>query len=240
MTVEILYPELCNLYGDRGNMEYFKRCVPGQYIETSVESEPFFVSNQVDMVYLGSMSESSCDRILKRLMPHRERLRQMVEQDVVFLLAGNAAELFCQTIQVDGGQPITGLGLVNLTARRILPHRVNSLVLCGFEEQKIVGYTSRFGHLLGIDASTALFSLERGMGSAPDCLYEGYRVRNVFGTYLLGPLLVLNPDFNLYLQRLLSVPSPGLAFEDEVRLAYSLRLAEYEKKETVYPCHLTD
>lgn len=240
MTVEILYPELCNLYGDRGNMEYFRRCVPGQYIETSVDREPYFVSNPVDMVYLGSMSESSCDRVLKRLMPHRERLRQMIEEDVVFLLTGNAAELFCQTIQVDGGQPIPGLGLVGLTAQRILPHRVNSLVLCRFEEMKIVGYTSRFGHLNGIDQSTALFSLERGLGSAPNCRYEGYRVHNLFGTYLLGPLLVLNPDFNLYLQRLLAVPSPALAFQEEVRLAFDLRLAEHEKKETVYPSHLTD
>ena len=26
MTIEFLYPELCNLYGDRGNMDYLRRC----------------------------------------------------------------------------------------------------------------------------------------------------------------------------------------------------------------------
>ena len=27
MTIEFLYPELCNLYGDRGNMDYLRRCL---------------------------------------------------------------------------------------------------------------------------------------------------------------------------------------------------------------------
>ena len=36
MTVEILYPELCNLYGDRGNMDYLKQCLPAEFRETAL------------------------------------------------------------------------------------------------------------------------------------------------------------------------------------------------------------
>ena len=28
MKIEILYPELCTLYGDKGNMQYLKLCLP--------------------------------------------------------------------------------------------------------------------------------------------------------------------------------------------------------------------
>ena len=40
MTVEFLYPELCNLYGDRGNMDYLRRCLPAEYRETAMGAEP--------------------------------------------------------------------------------------------------------------------------------------------------------------------------------------------------------
>mgnify|MGYP000777783609 CR=1 FL=1 len=34
MTIEFLYPELCNLYGDRGNMDYLRRCLPADTRQT--------------------------------------------------------------------------------------------------------------------------------------------------------------------------------------------------------------
>ena len=55
---------------------------------------------------------------------------------------------------------------------------------------------------------------------------EGVRKNNFFGTHLLGPLLVQNPDFNLYLQKLMGVENPSLAWEDAVREALDVRLKE--------------
>ena len=229
MTIEILYPELCNLYGDRGNMQYLKQCLEAEFVETTITDTPYFVSHPVDMVFLCSMTEKAQQMIIDRLRPYTQRLQELMEQDVVFLLTGNAMEIFGKSIETEHGESLPALGLLDVSAKRIIPQRANSLFLGKFEEQKIVGYISRFSHLSGVTAENRLFDVEKGMGSCPNSPYEGLRVHNVFGTYLLGPLLVLNPDFTAYLLRLLGVDAPQLAFSDEVRRAYEVRLAEYSR-----------
>lgn len=229
MTIEILYPELCNLYGDRGNMQYLKQCVQAEFVETTVTDTPYFVEHPVDMVFLCSMTEKSQQMIMDRLRPYTERLQEMVESNVVFLLTGNAMEIFGKSIETEQGEIIPALGLFDVTAKRIIPQRANSLFLGKFEDQKVVGYVSRFSHLSGVTAENRLFDVEKGLGSCPGSKYEGFRVHNVFATYLLGPLLVLNPDFTVYLLRLMGVEEPKLAFADEVRKAYEVRLEEYSR-----------
>lgn len=238
MTIEVLYPELCNLYGDRGNMTYLRRCFQADVVETSLLDEPYFVGHDVDMVYAGSMMESSWARSVEALRPYKQRLAQLVEKGTVFLLTGNALELFCSYVETEDGQKLPGLGLVELAARRILPRRANSLFLGRFQDIEIVGFMSRFSHLYGLEKEQALFTVERGLGSCPKSAYEGYRVHNVLGTYLLGPLLVLNPDFCLYVQRLLGVAEPKLPFEQYARKSYEVRLAEFKKEDINIAGHL--
>ena len=65
----------------------------------------------------------------------------------------------------------------------------------------------------------------------PECHTEGIRVNNFFGTYLLGPLLVLNPSFTKDLICRMGGPKePVLAFESEVEDAYRERLKDFEAK----------
>ena len=57
-VIEALYPEVCNLFGDTGNLRYLKLCLPqATFIETALNDEPYFVHHPVSMIYLGPMSE---------------------------------------------------------------------------------------------------------------------------------------------------------------------------------------
>ena len=41
MKIEILYPEMSNIYGDYGNIMFLKKCLPeAEFIETSLHTEP--------------------------------------------------------------------------------------------------------------------------------------------------------------------------------------------------------
>ena len=45
MKAEILFPEVCNLYGDLQNIYYLKRCCPAlEIIETDLHSKPRFLT----------------------------------------------------------------------------------------------------------------------------------------------------------------------------------------------------
>ena len=48
MKIEILYPELCTLYGDKGNMQYLKLCLPdAEFVETTLNAKPLFLTEDI-------------------------------------------------------------------------------------------------------------------------------------------------------------------------------------------------
>ena len=59
------------------------------------------------------------------------------------------------------------------------------------------------------------------------------RRKNFYGTYLIGPLLVMNPYFTQYLMYHMGIEKPKLAYSEAVKDAYRQRLTEFENKKTV-------
>lgn len=70
MKIEILFPEFCNLYGDISNIKYLKKCLSNQkvkYIETSFDMEPSFVTQDINFIYLGPMTENRQEKVKKKI-----------------------------------------------------------------------------------------------------------------------------------------------------------------------------
>ena len=70
MKVEILFPEVCNLYGDLQNVYYLKRSCPELEIaETDLHSKPRFLDEDVALVYMGSTTEQGLALAAEALRP---------------------------------------------------------------------------------------------------------------------------------------------------------------------------
>jgi len=54
-------------------------------------------------------------------------------------------------------------------------------------------------------------------------------MHNLIATYLLGPLLVANPDFSKWLLKELGVEEPSLPFEEALYLAYETKKKEFQR-----------
>ncbi len=230
MKIEVLYPEICCLFGDKANMRYLEMCLPdAEFIKTPVNEMPRFLTEDVDMVYIGSCSESNQERILNRLKDNKRRVEELVNNGVVFLLTGNAFEIMGNYIETPNGERIEALGIVDFYAKRTIPKRNNSLFLGKFQDIDIVGYTSRFSHAYDIKEGDSFVSVTKGYGSCIDSKIEGIRKNNLFGTYLLGPFLIQNPLFTEYLIKQLGIEAPQLAFKDEIMKAYDVRLTEFKR-----------
>ena len=95
MKIEILYPELCCLYGDKGNTKFLQQCLPeAEFIYTGLNEKPHFLTEEIDLCCMYSMSEQSQELILNRLMPHQGEIAKAMESGrTLFLLTGNALEL---------------------------------------------------------------------------------------------------------------------------------------------------
>ncbi len=235
MKIEILYPEICCLYGDKANMAYLKKCLPeAEFVETHITDEPRFAYEPVDMIYMCSMSEKSQEMALEKLQPFKNILRLIMDEDKsLILLTGNSFEIFGSYIQREDGSKIEGLGLIDTYSVRQCPKRFNTLLLSEFNGMKIVGYTSRFSHTYGVSEKNALFNVIKGTGANPDTTLEGVKKGRFYATYTIGPLLVSNPDFTKFIIKEMGVDSPTLAFEEEARLAYDKRLKDFDKSNLV-------
>lgn len=231
MKIEILYSDLCCLYGDKGNTKFLMQCLPeAEFIYTGLNEKPAFLGGDVDLCCMYSMSEQSQEKILDRLMPYQSEIAAAcTDGKTLFLLLGNAMELFGQYIQREDGSKVDGLGVFDTHTVRHAPNRFNTLIQASFEDMTLLGYTSRFADTFGITENNAFCHVQLGSGSDPKTKLEGIHRGRVIATYLLGPLLVANPDFSKWLLKQLGVENPALPFEDALYLAYETKRKEFQR-----------
>ncbi|MFR0733138.1 MAG: hypothetical protein ACLSHU_02025 [Oscillospiraceae bacterium] len=169
MKIEVLFPELCNLYGDQGRQHSasgrpsMPEAEPGRYREPG--DAPRATKEPVDLIYLGSMSESHQELAIRRLLPHAGVLRQYVESGGVLLATGNALELFEPYIQ--GGEAAdSGAGPVPPATPSGTWSTGHTYVSGHLGDMKIVGARSQF----------SLFPMEISPHPLPLQVTRGYGI----------------------------------------------------------------
>ena len=231
MKIEILYPELCCLYGDKGNTLFLQKCLPdAEFIYTQLNDNPVFLTEEIDLCCMYSMSEASQERILDRLLQWKDEIAEKLSKSkTLFLLLGNAMELLGKYIQREDGTKVAALGIYDIYAVRHTPNRFNSLIQAKFNDITLLGYTSRFSDTFGITEDMAMCQVEIGTGSAPDSKLEGIYQGRVIATYLLGPLLISNPDFSKWLLGQLGIQDLQLPYADALYQSYECKRKEFQQ-----------
>jgi len=246
MKIEILFPEICNLYGDLGNIRYLKESDPSiEIIETSLKSEPAFNKEKVDLIYMGTTTENGIVLSVNALKPYVSKLKKLIDEGQFILLTGNALDIWGTYIDTDDINSskvsrIEGLDILKTHSEYHMMKRHNSFFIGEFNTDgvngtKVVGFKSIFGHTYadendGDDTNTAYaqqgwFKTIRGVGQNPEVIPEGFKVNHLFATYLIGPLLPLNPQLTAWLLKELGSDCPP-AYEEAAINAYNQRLKE--------------
>ena len=180
---------------------------------------------------MGTLSERSQEIVIKKLMPYKEAVKQKIEEGQLFLFTGNSVEVLGHYIENEEGSKIEALGIFDVYAKRDMLHRHNSFFLGTYEDIEILGFKSQFTMLYGDNASNYLAKVQMGIGINPETKLEGIHQNNFIATYVIGPLLILNPYFTLKLLKMMGVDKPKLAFEEEVLKAYEVRLKKFKTLE---------
>ena len=229
MKIEVIYPEVCCLFGDKANMRYLRLSLKNADVfDTPIKEMPRFLKEKPDMVYFGSCSESNQRLLIERLKDHKNRISELIEGGTVFLMTGNTFEIMGRYIENFDGTKTEALGIFDYYSVQTIPKRLNSLMLGRFSDIEIVGYTSRFSNTYKIPAEMKFISVTKGFGSHIEDSFEGVRYKNFFGTYLLGPLLIENPYFTEYLLKILGEKDAMPAYFCDAEAAYKARLAEFK------------
>lgn len=238
MVIEILFQEVCGLYGDSQNPTYLQATLPeAQFVFTKLTDTPYFVENKPDLIYIGCMSESTQRKVIEKLMPLKDRIAELIDEGIPFLATGNAGEIFAKEIQyVTEEITVAGLGFFDLTVKTDLFSRYNAMVLGELEDMKIVGFRSQFSFLYGNNEDFYFIRCLRGSGINKESKLEGMRKNNLICTQLIGPILPLNPLFCEYLIGLAGVTAKA-AYYDAAMDAYNQRLKEFLDPKTDFIIH---
>lgn len=205
MRVGALYPELMNIYADRGNLLLLaQRCAwRGMgFALTPVSFGDELDPAAHDLLYLGGgqdRDQKLCARDLATAK--RAAVHAAVERGAVMFAVCGGLQLLGESYELDG-ESLPGLGLVDLrTVREPGPRLIGNVgievdfdgrrrVLAGFENHGGRTYLGSGGQALG--------KVIRGHGNNGADGTEGVHggpTGNVLGTYLHGPLLPKNAWF---------------------------------------------
>ncbi|MTI82027.1 MAG: glutamine amidotransferase [Firmicutes bacterium] len=205
LSVCHLYPDLLNLYGDRGNViAFLQRCrwrgIPVDLQEVNMGDNINF--SQIDFLFLGGGSDREQNLMAADLGKHRDKLAQAIDDGLVVLSICGGYQLLGQYYRTLDGKEIPGLGILDhyteAGEKRLIGNVAIEMELDG-RKVKATGFENHGGKTILKDDVKPLGKVLSGYGNNGEDGYEGARYKNVFCSYLHGPLLPKNQELTDYL-----------------------------------------
>jgi hypothetical protein len=194
-----LYPELMNIYADRGNIAVLRaRCEwRGLGFEHSAASlgEPLDPGAH-DLFYMGGGQDRDQIAVAHDMAAtKREALHAAADRGAVVLAVCGGYQLLGHSYEL-GGDELPGVGLVDLrTVREPGPRLIGNCAIeadLGGGPRVIAGFENHGGRTYLGPAERPLGRVLSGHGNNGRDGFEGVHRDSVIGTYLHGPLLPKN------------------------------------------------
>jgi CobQ-like glutamine amidotransferase family enzyme len=196
MTLRVcaLYPELMNIYADRGNLLMLeRRCAwrdLGFALTAATLGDP--LADEFDLYYIGGGQDSDQRHCAGDLVELKApALHAAAARGAVVLGVCGGYQLLGHHYEI-GDERVAGIGLLDLvTVRDDGPRLIGNIALES-ELGRIVGFENHAGRTRLNAGQEPLGRVLRGHGNDGRSGFEGARRANVIGTYVHGPLLPKN------------------------------------------------
>ena len=228
-----LYPEQMNIYADRGNILFLRRRCEWRGIGFEYAAAgpgEGFDPLAHDLLYLGGGQDRDQVAVAVDMVESkREAIGAAVEEGACMLAVCGGYQLLGHGYQL-GEERLPGLGLADLeTVREPGPRLIGNVAIevdLGDGPRTLAGFENHGGRTYLGTAAQPLGRVLEGHGNNGKDGFEGVRLRNLFGTYLHGPLLPKNAWFAdrlvaLALARRYGEPPELAPLDDELERAAS-------------------
>lgn len=203
MELEIchMYPDVLNLYGDRGNVMCMTRRLEWRGIDATVTKLPIGDSRSLagfDLVFIGGGQDFEQQVLLSDL--HRGKdmeIKSAIEDGVTFLTICGGYQMLGSFYETFDGKRCDFIGALDLytkgSAKRMIG---NYKFQCSPSAggSVVVGFENHSGKTWLGSGVEPLGKILSGFGNNGEDGTEGAHYKNVFGTYSHGPLLPKNPE----------------------------------------------
>lgn len=196
MRILHLYYNLMNLYGEYGNVECLKKHMIDQGYDVKINNVSVgdeFDINDYDFIYCGSGLESNLKVTLKDLKKHKEDLLQAINNNKFILFTGNAMELLGESLDDE-----EGLNIVPIKSKTYDKRYTGDVVMLNKDFGEVVGFINK-STIVSEDINNYLFTyIFKDENLNDGNTLEGYRINNLIGTHIIGPILIKNPSIMKY------------------------------------------
>lgn len=194
-----LYPDVLNLYGDRGNVTCLQKRLEWRGISCSVEGISVgerLDAAQYDLFFIGGGQDFEQEVLLEDLGRGKaSEIKAAIEDGKTFLAICGGYQILGSYYKTWDGKQFDFIGALDLYT---LGHRDrmigNYMYTCEeLEGQTVVGFENHSGKTYLGSSVRPVGKVLSGFGNNGEDGYEGARYKNVYGTYSHGCLLPKNP-----------------------------------------------
>ena len=192
LTIGHLYPDLMNLYGDRGNVICLLRRCQWRGIEVEVKE------NSPDILFMGGGQDRQQKAVVEDLKKGRgEEIKNFIENGGVGLFICGGYQLMGKFYRPAEGPDLKGLGIFNIETYHFGKEKPRCIgnVVVERQGKTLVGFENHGGRTYLGGEVKPLGKVLCGHGNNSEDGTEGAVYKNAFGTYLHGALLPKNPHF---------------------------------------------
>ena len=195
-----LYPDILNLYGDRGNIITMKRRLESRGISVNVDEcsigQPLDV-DKYDIFFIGGGQDFEQEVLLRDLASGKGKdICTAVGEEKVFLAICGGYQMLGQYYKTWDGVQLDFIGAINVHTIGAKERMIGNYMYRTTPESSgaiVVGFENHSGKTyLGEDVAP-LGMMIKGYGNNGKDQTEGARYNNVFATYSHGSLLPKNP-----------------------------------------------
>lgn len=179
MTIRVahLYYDLMNLYGEIGNLKVIEYQLKKQKINVIIDRlslDDKIEFEKYDLIYMGSGTKKSTLLVLEDLKKYKQQVKEYIENNKFMLVTGNSINVFSKKIGDTEALNIFDFNISYSNARL-----VGDVIL-----DNIIGFQNR--DTLIENNNNPIFNNSE----------IGIHYKNFYGTYIIGPLLIRNPNFS--------------------------------------------
>lgn len=199
ITIAHLYYDIMNLYGESGNIKALKRFLAREGIEAKVY--PLTIGDKIDFkkydfYYMGCGNDENEELVLEDLLQYKDDIKNAIEDEKMFLITGNATELFGKKIRYRNGRSLKCLGIFEYQSCEN-ERRAVSEVHYHYDKMQV----GKGGNIFGFRNCKATIIHNddyRLFNFASTIVYKNFYAMN-----FVGPFLIRNPYFtNMLIEKL--------------------------------------
>lgn len=194
-----LYPDMLNLYGDRGNIIALTERMKARNIEVITDQITMgksFNADNYDILFVGGGQDFEQDVLLDDLKKGKDlEIKKAIESGKVFLAICGGYQMLGKYYKTYDGKKLEYMGALDFYTEGKEERMIGNYAFKTKEGIEIVGFENHSGRTYLGKNVEPLGKMIKGYGNNGEDGTEGVRYKNTFGTYSHGPILPKNAQF---------------------------------------------